>query len=79
MYMMNGFGFFMMLFWMIFFVLIVIGVIFLLRRLLENTDGGGVLSSRRSDRALDIARERLARGEITPEEYQVVKATLEES
>lgn len=50
----------------------------------EQEDGGSVLDDLRrgrdkffGDRAMDLARERLAKGEITPEEFGTLKKALE--
>ncbi len=71
---MMGFGFLgMLLFWGLFLALIVGGVVFLVRQM-----GGKCLSGATSDQtALRILDERLARGEISREEYQTLRAVLE--
>ena len=69
-WMMGGWGW-MMFIWIIFIALIVAGIYFLVVAYRPR-----VPSERRGDRALEIARERLARGEITPEEFERIKKTL---
>lgn len=71
---MMGFGFLgMLLFWGLFLALIVGGVVFLVRQM-----SGERLSGATSDQtALRILDERLARGEISREEYQTLRAVLE--
>ena len=72
--MMMGFGFLgMLLFWGLFLALIVGGLVFLLRQAT-----GTRTSDEAGDRAaLRILDERLARGEISREEYETIRATLE--
>jgi len=69
--MMMGFGFLaMLLFWGLFLALIVGGMAFLIR---QKGDPG----SSRDATALRILNERLARGEISREEYEAIRAALE--
>ena len=70
--MMGGFGgIFMMIFW----VLILVGLVFLIKWLIQSTNraksetGGG-------DRALEILKERYARGEIEKAEFETMKLDL---
>ena len=68
--MMMGFGFLgMLLFWGLFLALIVGGMAFLVR---QKSDSG----SARDTTALRILDERLARGELSREEYETIRATL---
>lgn len=60
----------MLLFWGLFLAVIVAGVVFLFRQF------GGQRPHEESDTALRVLNDRLARGEITPEEYQVIRARL---
>ncbi len=83
---MMGFGGFGMMLWMVIFWVLVVGVaLWLLSRLFPGT--GGHSSTERSPasktaingsgRALDILKERYARGEITKAEYQAIRRDLE--
>lgn len=64
---MGGFGgLFMIFFW----ALIIIGAVLIVRWMMEQSGGG------RSKSALDILRERYARGEIQKEEYEEKKREL---
>lgn len=71
-------GIFMILFW----ILLIVGLVFLIRWLIHSTRGeagggrpfGG--DSYSSSRALDILRERYARGEIDKQEFEEKKKDL---
>lgn len=65
----TGMGFFWMLLWMLFWLAVLVGLIMLIARALSGF-------SRSGTRAREILDERLARGEITREEYQALKAEL---
>ena len=71
--MMGGFSFFIGLLWLLLFAALVVGGIVLVRWLLSDS-GRKTL---RRDRALEVARTRLAKGEISPDEFKTVKQTLE--
>lgn len=69
-YGMMGYGgmFFMLLFW----ILVIVVAYLLIKKLLEqNKTHGGEEKS-----ALDIAKERYAKGEITEEEFEEIKKRL---
>ena len=61
----------MVLWW----ILIVLGIVLLARWLLSASPKGGALAP--TGRALDILKERYARGEIDKQEYEEKKRTLE--
>jgi putative membrane protein len=66
---MTGVGWFgMMLFW----VLVIVAVVFLVRSF-----EGFWPRLPRADRSLEIARERFAKGELTREEFEAVKKSLQ--
>lgn len=79
--MMGGFGFGWGILMLLFWVLIIGGVVLLAARLLErnpSTMGPGNQDRNSSgDRALDILRERYARGEITKEQYDQMRRDLQ--
>lgn len=71
---MMGFGFLgMLLFWGLFLALVVGGTVFLLRQRGETRSPGDA-DGATARRILD---ERLARGEISREEYETIRAALE--
>jgi len=59
----------------LFLVVVALGIYFLLRAI---TPAGGMVYREDQDRALTIAKERLARGEITLEEFEKIKKSLKE-
>ncbi|MCC4769983.1 SHOCT domain-containing protein [Methanosarcina sp. DH2] len=68
-YGMMGYGgmFFMLLFW----ILVIVVAYLLIKKLLEQNKTHGEEKS-----ALDIAKERYAKGEITEEEFEEIKKRL---
>jgi putative membrane protein len=67
-----GFGFvFMLLLW----VLLIVAIVALIRWMLLAGSGGRQSTGGR-DHALEILRERYARGEITPEEFEAKRRDL---
>jgi len=65
-------GIFMILFW----ILIIIGLVFLIKWLIQSTKGESGRPLSNSSRALDILKERYARGEIDKEEFEERKKDL---
>ena len=71
-----GGGWFGMIIMTVFWVLLIIGVIYLVKRLATSNRGRGFFPSGGS-RALDILKERYARGEIDQKEFEEKKQALE--
>ncbi len=65
-------GIVMILFW----ILLIAGLIFLVKWLVQNTKGGSQAGSGGPSRALDVLRERYARGEIDKQEFEEKKKDL---
>ena len=70
-----GMGWFSMIFMIVFWILLIVGLVFLIRWLIQTTKGEKD-AVRGSSRALDILKERYARGEITREEFDQMKKDI---
>jgi putative membrane protein len=64
----------MMVGMIIFWAILVFGIVALVRH--NRTSPGASTSGEGADKAVAILRERLARGEVTPEEYTALLAAL---
>jgi len=73
-----GMGWFGGIFMIVFWVLVIVGLVFLIRWLLQSTRGGGDSHWPRSSSsaALEILKERYARGEINKQEFEEKKKDL---
>lgn len=71
-----GMGWFGGIFMIVFWVLIIIGLIFLIKWLIQGTRGGPSRPLSDSSRALDILKERYARGEIDKQEFEEKKKDI---
>jgi len=71
-----GMGWFGMIFMLVFWVLVVVGLVFLIKWLIQATKGEKDVS-RVSSNAIDILKERYAKGEINKEEFENIKRDLE--
>ena len=70
-----GMGWFGMIFMMIFWVLVIVGLVFLIKWLIQTT-GSGKSAEQTGSRAVEILKERYARGEIDKAEFESKKKDL---
>ena len=70
-----GMGWFGMIFMMIFWVLVIVGIVYLIRWLIQSTSRGQAGGSS-DNRALEILKERYARGEIDSAEFEAKRKDL---
>lgn len=79
--MMGGWGFGGGIFMIVFWILIIVGLVVLIRWLVVSSRSGhgmpGLGGQPGANRALDILKERFARGEINKDEFEERKRTLE--
>ena len=70
-----GMGWFGMIFMMIFWILLIVGLVFLIKWLIQTTNRGreGIQSG---SRALEILKERYARGELNKQEFEEKRRDL---
>ena len=71
-----GMGWFGMIFMIIFWGLIIVGLLLLIRWLIQNTSGKAHSGVSAGSKAMDILRERYARGEINRDEFESMKKDL---
>ena len=71
-----GMGWFGMIFMIVFWILLVVGLVFLIKWLIQTTKGEKDVV-RSSSKAIDILKERYARGEINSEEFERIKSDLQ--
>jgi len=70
-----GMGWFGMIFMIIFWVLVIVGLVFLIKWLIQ-TPSGGKTAGRTGLTAIEILKERYARGEIDKNEFESKKKDL---
>ena len=70
-----GMGWFGMILMMIFWVLVIVGLVFLVKWLIQSA-GGGKAAQQTESRALEILKERYARGEIEKAEFESMKRDI---
>jgi len=73
-----GMGWFGGIFMIVFWILIVVGLVFLIKWLVQATAKGGSIGQSGS-RAMDILKERYARGEIDKAQFEDMKRDLANS
>jgi putative membrane protein len=71
-----GWGILNMIFWILIVGLVIYGVLTLIMKPFEKKQGGSPDTDRNEDSALQILRERFARGELTEEEFEQKIALL---
>jgi putative membrane protein len=71
-----GYGGFGGIFMIVFWILIIVGLVFLIRWLIQSTSRGKTSAGGSSTRALDILKERYARGEIDKNQFESMKRDL---
>jgi putative membrane protein len=71
-----GMGWFGGIFMIVFWILIVIGLVFLIKWLIQSTKGDSASTRSSSSSALEILKERYARGEINKQEFEEKKRDL---
>ena len=72
----GGMGWFGMIFMTVFWVLVIVGLVFLIRWLIQTTKSEKSVF-RGGSSALDILKERYAKGEIDKEEFEIIKRDLQ--
>jgi putative membrane protein len=70
-----GMGLFGGILMIVFWILIIVGLVFLIKWLIQSTDRDKTTGSG-GNRALDILKERYARGEIDKEEFEIKRKDL---
>lgn len=71
-----GMGWFGMIIMIIFWGLIIVGLVLLIKWLIQNTGGKANSAFSNSSKAMDILKERYARGEINRNEFESMKNDL---
>jgi len=71
-----GMGWFGMIFMLLFWVLVIVGIVFLIRWLVQNTGGRGSSGVGTGSQAMEILKERYAKGEITHDEFESMKKEI---
>jgi putative membrane protein len=71
-----GMGWFGMIFMIIFWGLIMVGLVSLIRWLIQNTNSKGHSGVSVGPKAIDILKERYAKGEISQDEFETMKKDI---
>lgn len=70
-----GMGWFGGIFMIVFWILILVGLVFVIKWLIQSTSGGRS-DAASGNRALEILKERYARGDIDKSEFEAIKKDL---
>ena len=71
----GGMGWISMIIGFIFFILIIIGIILLIVWIIKRTTHSGI-ELKTNNKALEVLKERYAKGEISKEQYESIKKDL---
>jgi putative membrane protein len=71
-----GMGWFGMIFMLLFWVLIIVGIVFLIRWLVQNRGSRSSSGVGTGSQAMEILKERYAKGEITSDEFESMKKEI---
>lgn len=71
-----GMGWFGGIFMIVFWILLIVGLVFLIKWLVQSTKGNSMSPRSGSSSALEILKERYARGEINKQEFEEKKRDL---
>lgn len=71
-----GMGWFGMIFMLLFWALIIAGIVFLIRWLVQNTGSRSSSGVGTGSQAMEILKERFAKGEITRDEFESMKKEI---
>ena len=71
-----GMGWFGMIFMLLFWVLVIVGIVFLIRWLVQSTGSRSSSDARTGSQAMDILKERYAKGEINKAEFESMKKEI---
>jgi putative membrane protein len=71
-----GMGWFGMIFMFLFWGLIILGLVFLIKWLIQTTGSMGQTAVNTGSKAMDILKERYARGEISRDEFESLKKDI---
>jgi len=71
-----GMGWFGMIFMLLFWVLVIAGIVFLIRWLVQNTGSKSSSGAGTGSQAMDILKERYAKGEISQDEFESMKKEI---
>lgn len=71
-----GMGWFGMIFMLLFWVLVIAGIVFLIRSLVQSKGGRDRSDVGTGSQAMDILKQRYARGEISKDEFESMKKEI---